>query len=156
MEDAVAALKAVEGAEVVCGNTALAGVAKYYAQPVGYPPAPPPLFVDVQAVSEMRGVSLGGDGVLRVGAASSLDELREALVEHRNASPALFGSAAELLLRVATPQVRAVGSIASTPVSNILETVDTCAKLRVTKSGVPFASRSDVLPSSVYMSAPIE
>ena len=130
VEDAVAALKAVEGAEVVCGNTALAGVAKYYAQPVGYPPAPPPLFVDVQAVSEMRGVSLGGDGVLRVGAASSLDELREALVEHRDASSALFGSAAELLLRVATPQVRAVGSIGGS---------------------VAFAARNTAFPSDVAL-----
>ena len=123
LADALAALRSTPNAEVVAGNTARRGVEKYYI-PGGAPPPEPPLLVDVQAVTEMRGVCMtagasagpgsgarSGARTLRVGAAATLEEVREALVANAVESPSLFGEAAAMLLRVATPQVRSVGTV---------------------------------------------
>ncbi|XRB00334.1 xanthine dehydrogenase [Pycnococcus provasolii] len=109
VDEAVAALREVNPSIAVGGCTGLVGVAKYYSMTASTLPTPRRL-VDVQHIEELKRIELNQSD-LSIGAAATLEDFHNALIEHTSASAA-FTSCANHLLRVATPQVRAVATVA--------------------------------------------
>ncbi len=97
--EAVEALRSTEHARVLAGGQSLINVLKHRAAVCG-------LLVDVSRIEELRFIQVGSDGGVRIGAATTYDELDRS-AELRSANPKI----AEVAATTVDQQVRCRGTI---------------------------------------------